>query len=362
MGARISSTLLAFEGSKAAQASANQRTRQTQADLYFMKHKCVPAPPTKHAVLHRFSDSNNATVGNNIIQPGDLVSNEVGSGVLIIGDIHGCVDEFRALLKKAVEENNNNPFEAVVLVGDLVNKGPASAEVVRVARLTPGIFAVRGNHDEGSLAAALGDEERRKKKKYQWVMDGENIENECISDGIYLSDDDIMWMSDLPYTIRIPWILQEDGTEVTVVHAGLVPNMPLEQQAVDIMLTVRELIGIPSDNEVGNIDLVDARKHQQQQQQQLARELGDSDQTSKCMYQFDNAEALVNESEPQPWARIWRGPQHVVFGHDARRGLQQCEHATGLDTGCVYGGSLTGIILPRRKLVSVAAAKEYCPR
>lgn len=52
--------------------------------------------------------------------------------LLLIGDIHGCLDELKAILKKAMYMPSNG--DVVVLVGDLVCKGPASADVVRYCR------------------------------------------------------------------------------------------------------------------------------------------------------------------------------------------------------------------------------------
>lgn len=66
--------------------------------------------------------------------------------VVLVGDVHGCYEELLELLKKCNVDDNTS----VIIVGDLVNKGPYSAEVVAYAR-KKGIWAVRGNHDEALL-------------------------------------------------------------------------------------------------------------------------------------------------------------------------------------------------------------------
>src|SRR5690606_12244856 len=45
------------------------------------------------------------------------------------------------------------------------------------------------------------------------------------------------------------------------------------------------------------------------------------------------------------WAADYHDEPHIVFGHNAVSGLQLHPHATGLDTGCVYGGRLTALVL-----------------
>jgi bis(5'-nucleosyl)-tetraphosphatase (symmetrical) len=64
----------------------------------------------------------------------------------------------------------------------------------------------------------------------------------------------------------------------------------------------------------------------------------------------------------QPWFDFWRGPETVIFGHWAQRGRVNLALCKGLDTGCVYGGRLTGLWWPRLEWVSVPARRRYFVR
>jgi predicted phosphodiesterase len=277
------------------------RTGKTAAVEYFREHDDIPRPSVMHAVLQ---------------MPQDAQEDKSRKGILVIGDIHGCYNELIALVAKAKQENDGMEFLFVCCVGDLVNKGKHSARVVRHVRNTDRWLCVRGNHDDGALAAALGDESRRRKKKYRWVDE--------------LSDQDVMWMANLPYTLRIPASLLGEETDTVIVHAGFVPGKELEFQSRETMVTIREI------QKVGS---------------------GDS-------YKIMHSKQSNNKSPVDivhPWASEWKGPFRVIFGHDARRGLQLHEWTTGLDTGACYGKKLTGIIvgLPERKLVEVDALEVH---
>lgn len=215
--------------------------------------------------------------------------------VIAIGDVHGCLDELQALLRRC----DYRPGDQVVFLGDLVSKGPDSLGVVQMAREI-GSIGVRGNHDFEVI------------RWHQAIKSGADppvIGSEHYTIASTLSKADLKWMYSLP------WYLSSKELGALFVHAGFVSGIRLGKQNPRLMMNMRSI-------------------------------LPDGTVTSKF---FNN----------WPWARLWDGPQTVLFGHDADRGLQQYEHAIGLDTGCVYGGRLTACILPEKRLVSVNAKREY---
>jgi len=67
----------------------------------------------------------------------------------------------------------------------------------------------------------------------------------------------------------------------------------------------------------------------------------------------------IRTVDGRPWFDSWPGPETVIFGHWAQRGKVDLPLCKGLDTGCVYGGRLTGLWWPRLEWVSVPARRRW---
>jgi len=61
----------------------------------------------------------------------------------------------------------------------------------------------------------------------------------------------------------------------------------------------------------------------------------------------------------RPWDEFYAGDQTVVFGHWSQRGLVRTARVRGIDTGCVWGGSLTAWIAEEDRFVQVSARRVY---
>jgi hypothetical protein len=80
----------------------------------------------------------------------------------------------------------------------------------------------------------------------------------------------------------------------------------------------------------------------------------------KSLAEQDKSDLVhLREIEGAPWFESYREKRLIVFGHWAARGLVDRPNAIGLDSGCVYGGKLSALILPERRVVSVPAHKTY---
>lgn len=113
-------------------------------------------------------------------------------------------------------------------------------------------------------------------------------------------EDHMRWMYDLPYYI--------ETEKFIIVHAGFDPRIPLYENDDDTLVSVRMLKDIN-----------------------------------------------------KPWFELYEGKKHIYFGHWGKLGLYYGKNVTGLDTGCVYGKMLSGLIVEENKLLQVKAKKVYCP-
>lgn len=131
---------------------------------------------------------------------------------LVVGDVHGCLAELKALLKKA----GWTPDDGLVLAGDLTAKGPDSRGVLALFRDT-GARGVLGNHDAHLLTLRAG---RPGGAHHRAVADS-------------FSAEDWRTLEALPLYVDLPM------HNALVVHGGLVPGVPLAHQERELLLNMR---------------------------------------------------------------------------------------------------------------------------
>ena len=233
------------------------------------------------------------------------------SRTILIGDVHGCSAELALLLEKTAFASGDQ----LIFVGDLVARGPDSLGVLDIVRRT-GALVVRGNHEDKIL-------EWRRGRRAHARGGAEPVPLGRLHAGVAAALRPVDWsiLSSTPLWLDLP----EHG--LRVVHAGVLPGLPIEEQRKKTLLHVRT---------VGA-----------------------------------NGEAREDKDGEMLWGKRYKGPPHIVFGHNAGPLPQLHPWATGLDTGCVYGCHLTALVLGegqkvpkdsrarRRHLVSVPARYPY---
>jgi len=229
--------------------------------------------------------------------------------------VQGCADELDALLGRA-RRRYGDDFE-VWLVGDLVNRGPGSLQVLERVRALQALGRARcvlGNHDLALISVAWGLRELRPTDTFGTIL--------ARSD----ADDWIDWLRNLP--------LVESGRIGTqpfaMVHAAAHPDWDLaalRAAAARVEARLRSPLApafLASDPKTDPDRNTLARLTS-------CRSVGPSGEWS----------AEPPEGRLEAWHQRWTAKGHpyaVVYGHWSLQGLHVANALRGLDTGCVHEG------------------------
>ncbi len=236
----------------------------------------------------------------------------------IIGDVHGCFDELSELLGCLgwrVDRDETGPeprFSAehdearhLVFLGDLVDRGPASNTVLRLAMdlVDQGVATcLPGNHEAKLLKALQG---RKVQRRHGLAETLEQLEGESAA-----------------FRERVASFLDGlvshfvlDGGRLVVAHAGM-----------------REELAGRASGRVRSFAL-------------YGETTGETDEYGLPVR--------------YPWAREYRGRAAVAYGHTPVPWAEWMNNTICLDTGCVFGGELTALRWPEKALVSVPARRTY---
>lgn len=259
-----------------------------------------------------------------------------------IGDIQGCFEPLMRLL----EEIRFDPTtDTLWFTGDLVNRGPRSADVLRFIRqLGPRHRTVLGNHDLHLLAVAAG---------MQSFSPGDTLE-EIIQapDGEALLD----WLA------RQPFLQHDPVTGFVMTHAGIPPQWDVAEavaRAAEISAVLQ-----------GSQRRAYLQHLYGNQPDLWAPGLSGWDRLrcitnyfTRMRFCFPDGRlsfARIPENETLPWFKIKgkTADTKIVFGHwAALRGRTDTENVFALDTGCVWGETLTALCLETQQIFSVPCPK-----
>src|SRR5687768_14061533 len=261
-----------------------------------------------------------------------------------IGDVQGCFDELERLLS----DIGFSRVDRLWFVGDLVNRGPRSLEVLRFVRaLGDRAVVVLGNHDLHLVAQHAGIERGRADDTFADVLAAPD------------ADELLVWLR-----LR-PMVHVED--EYAMVHAGLLPQWSIER-ARELGDEVARVLAGPQYRDFLR-NMYGARP----------------DRWNEGLAGWDRLRIIVNAmtrmrfcdrggridlqgkgTDPGRGYQRWfeaRVPDErtLLFGHWSQLGLVVRPKLAGLDSGCVWGGALSALRLEDRALHQVRCAGYQAP-
>jgi len=232
--------------------------------------------------------------------------------IIIYGDLHGCLDEFKLLRAKV----NPTQDDKEIIIGDILDRGLYSNELLKYVR-EHNISSILGNHEYKYLRYKKHfDIYNKTKKEIPIKLDDEQKK---IFDN--LSSEDFDYLESLPFFIKID--------NLTLLHAGITNNINLEtakKKDLEKILWIRTL-----------------------NENQKILSLYDDNTTSKL------------------WSEYYDGNQGtIIYGHNVFDKIKIDKYSIGIDTGCIYGNKLTALIISNTinpmqnyKIIEQKANKVY---
>ena len=209
-----------------------------------------------------------------------------------------------------------------------MGKGPDTLKVLQLA-LEMNALCVRGNHEDVFVQYYRSE-----------VAKEVGAPSPKINEG-YLKIAESLTPDQWKYLIEMPLFLRLEDMNAIIVHAGLVPGVPEDQQVP---------IHPPSVFSVAKEGLT---------------EVQDPDMMMNLRNVLPDGSGTKEIGLGKAWIDTWNGPETVFFGHDAVRGLQlrrDSSHrliAVGLDTGACYGKFLTAYVHPTGTIVQQPSHEVY---
>ena len=267
-----------------------------------------------------------------------------------IGDIQGCHAEFCELLDLIAFAPAT---DRLWLVGDLVNRGPDSLGTLReVMRLGDAAVAVLGNHDFHLLTVAAGHRKPHRGDTIDAILAAPD------------RDELIAWLTARPLVVA-------EGS-LAMVHAGLLPSWTVEQ-AVALSAEVEAMLASAQAHEFLGVLYGDEPRR-------WSSDLAGYDRlrvvVNACTrLRFCNADDTMElrekrgaEHAPAGYAPWFEQPTRrsasatIVCGHWSTLDLMLSPNVLMLDSGCLWGGTLTAINLANRRLYQVPSRAPVQPK
>lgn len=276
----------------------------------------------------------------------------------LIGDIQGC----NTALERLLQTIDFSPSrDTLYLLGDLINRGPESADVLRrCMQLGDAVKPLLGNHDLHLLASAYGVRKPGKRDTLQSILDAPD-RNALLH-----------WVAQQPLARALE---DQKGQRLLMVHAGVLPQWSFEE-------TLR--LANEVHQQIKSAALPDFLRHMYgNTPNQWNHELTGHDRlrvivnaltrlrfcTADGVMDFESTESA--EAAPAgliPWFECpERKTSHITiaFGHWSTLGLVNRPNLMALDTGCIWGGCLSameiGTNFQERTLYQVACEQAQKP-